>query len=263
MLRKLFKYEFIACGRQLAPLYALTIVLAAAIRLSFMTEKFVVISMSLFTLICTAVAVMTLVILVQRFSKNVLGEEGYLTMTLPVKISSIIWAKFLNALVYIFFGMIVACVAFAIEADLYQVLPYIFNADAWRELFGILGEIPGQVYLVMVNYVIIGILGTACPILLAYLSMSLTQLAVAGKYRTAIACVVFVVLSIALAQIGGHLYMNLPWERMYLLPEDTTSIAACHALNITIGISNLLLLAVSALCFVGTNYILKNKLNLE
>lgn len=91
----------------------------------------------------------------------------------------------------------------------------------------------------------------------------LTQLAVAGKYRTAIACVVFVVLSIALAQIGGHLYMNLPWERMYLLPEDTTSIAACHALNITIGISNLLLLAVSALCFVGTNYILKNKLNLE
>ena len=159
--------------------------------------------------------------------------------------------------------MIVACVAFAIEADLYQVLPYIFNADAWHELFGILGEIPGQVYLVMVNYVIIGILGTACPILLAYLSMSLTQLAVAGKYRTAIACVVFVVLSIALAQIGGHLYMNLPWERMYLLPEDTTSIAACHALNITIGISNLLLLAVSALCFVGTNYILKNKLNLE
>lgn len=68
--------------------------------------------------------------------------------------------------------MIVACVAFAIEADLYQVLPYIFNADAWRELFGILGEIPGQVYLVMINYVIIGILGTACPILLAYLSMS-------------------------------------------------------------------------------------------
>lgn len=121
-----------------------------------------------------------------------------MTMTLPVKISSIIWAKFLNALAYIFFGMIVACVAFAIEADLYQVLPYIFNADAWHELFGILGEIPGQVYLVMVNYVIIGILGMACPILLAYLSMSLTQLAVAGKYRTAIACVVFVVLSIAL-----------------------------------------------------------------
>lgn len=48
MLRKLFKYEFIACGRQLAPLYALTIVLAVAVRLSFMTEKFVVISMSLF-----------------------------------------------------------------------------------------------------------------------------------------------------------------------------------------------------------------------
>ena len=37
MLRKLFKYEFIACGRQLAPLYALTIVLAVAVRLSFMT----------------------------------------------------------------------------------------------------------------------------------------------------------------------------------------------------------------------------------
>lgn len=102
MLRKLFKYEFIACGRQLAPLYALTIILAVAVRLSFMTEKFIGISMSLFTLICTAVAVMTLVILVQHFSKNVLGEEGYLTMTLPVKTSSIIWAKFLNALVYIF-----------------------------------------------------------------------------------------------------------------------------------------------------------------
>lgn len=103
----------------------------------------------------------------------------------------------------------------------------------------------------------------ACGRQLAPLYALTIVLAVAGKYRTAIACVVFVVLSIALAQIGGHLYMNLPWERMYLLPEDTTSIAACHALNITIGISNLLLLAVSALCFVGTNYILKNKLNLE
>lgn len=263
MLRKLFKYDFIACGRQLAPLYALTIILAIVLRISLATDIFVGLSLTAFSIICTAVAVLTLIILVQRFSKNVLGDEGYLTMTLPVKTSSIIWAKLLNALVYIFFGMVVAFIAFAIEIDFFQAIPYMFHSDFWQELGMVLSQVPSQAYLVMVNFGLMCVLCIACPILLAYFSMSISQLAVTGKYRTAVSCVVFVVLSIALAQICGHLYVNLPWDNMYLIPEDMMSIAACRAINLAVGVSNIMILAVSVLCFIGTNYILKNKLNLQ
>ena len=44
--------------------------------------------------------VMSLVVMIQRFYKNVLGDEGYLTLTLPVNVHEILWSKLIVSFVW-------------------------------------------------------------------------------------------------------------------------------------------------------------------
>ena len=91
MLGKLLKYEFRATARLFLPIYAAIAILAGLMLLlralpddatgvSFLTFMvgllYVVAAFGLF--------VTTVVVLVSRFYKNLLGAEGYLMFTLPV-----------------------------------------------------------------------------------------------------------------------------------------------------------------------------------
>ena len=99
MLSKLMKYEFKATGRTLLPLYGALLGFALINRILFrgsldetINETFGTIGnianfISVFAYGCTmaAVFVVTFFVIVQRFYKNILGDEGYLMNTLPVK----------------------------------------------------------------------------------------------------------------------------------------------------------------------------------
>ena len=98
MLGKLIKYEFKATGRILLPLYGALLVFALINRLLFRSSLDETINntfgtiggianiLSVFAYGCTmaAVFVVTFFVIVQRFYKNILGDEGYLMNTLPV-----------------------------------------------------------------------------------------------------------------------------------------------------------------------------------
>ena len=53
-----------------------------------------------------ALIVITLVVMIQRFHKNLLGDEGYLMFTLPVKTSSLILSKFIVSIIFQIFSLI-------------------------------------------------------------------------------------------------------------------------------------------------------------
>ena len=113
MLRKLFKYEFIACGRQLAPLYAGILIFAAAFRIFLGASTSMWLNITTFAAIFMALMLMVYRVLDKRFEHTVTGVEGYLTLTMPLKTSTLIWGKFLCAVTYgaISLGiMIIACV---------------------------------------------------------------------------------------------------------------------------------------------------------
>ena len=82
MFHKLLKYEFIAVGRELLPVY-LMMIAAAILTNIFMPIKAVI--SSAFALIFLAITVgamvVTLVTTINRFQKNLLGDEGYLMFT--------------------------------------------------------------------------------------------------------------------------------------------------------------------------------------
>ena len=125
MLSKLLKYEFKSTGRTFLPIYGALLITSFLTRLfvfnkdfsnSFFLSLFQVVISSLFGFLLMAVCILTLVVSLQRFYKNLLGEEGYLSMTLPVRPWQHILCKSLTSLVWYIFSSIAAILAFVILA---------------------------------------------------------------------------------------------------------------------------------------------------
>ena len=111
MLRKLMKYELRATGRIFLPFFGALIVLSLLNKLFYSNraenmmrtlrqngkglpiEITRVISMALFIFLICAIFMLAAIVMIQRFYKNLLGDEGYLMFTLPVRPWQLITSK--------------------------------------------------------------------------------------------------------------------------------------------------------------------------
>ncbi|MGN0773623.1 MAG: hypothetical protein ACI4MP_07515 [Candidatus Ventricola sp.] len=109
MLRKLMKHELRATGRSMGPMLLLVLVAAVGGNLSTyrlletdnrMLNTLGVLLLTCFFIAVAASGVMAFALMVERFYKNLLRDEGYLTMTLPVSVHEHIWAKLLTSLIW-------------------------------------------------------------------------------------------------------------------------------------------------------------------
>ena len=113
MLGKLLKYEIPAMGRKLLPLYVAWSATALFLGLTTQsadskTEFMVVISALLYTAVATAIFVMTIILIVQRYSNSLLGDEAYFNHALPVSVSAHIGNKAISATLWVFITVLVA-----------------------------------------------------------------------------------------------------------------------------------------------------------
>lgn len=106
MLGKLLKYELRATARILLPVYLLLMVLAGLCRLFLELSAqydapalviFQNITSLIFFLSLAGVSALSVLLMVYRFYKNLMTDEGYLMFTLPVTVDQIIWSKLLVA----------------------------------------------------------------------------------------------------------------------------------------------------------------------
>lgn len=102
MLGKLLKHEFRAVGRTMLPVMGVLIILAGLANISIhyidnVRSDFVELVLGLFIAAFVfgiiAAVVMAFVVMIGRFYKNLLKDEGYLMMTLPVNVHSLVWSK--------------------------------------------------------------------------------------------------------------------------------------------------------------------------
>ncbi|MDY4855275.1 MAG: hypothetical protein SO155_04535, partial [Candidatus Ventricola sp.] len=143
MLRKLIKHELRATGRVMLPLLALELVAAVGGNIStyrlLETSNGVLNTLGIvllmgFTIVFVASGVVAFVLMVQRFYKNLLRDEGYLTMTLPVSVHEHIWAKLLTSLIWWAAVLAVAAVS---------MLILVFSRNMMQEI----GEILAQLHI--------------------------------------------------------------------------------------------------------------------
>ena len=105
MLGKLLKYECKATARVFLPLYGVLLVLAAINRVftSIQSENMAIPQVVTTTLLfgfIVAICVISFIVILQRFYKNLLGEEGYLMHTLPAPTWQHIFSKLLVAMMW-------------------------------------------------------------------------------------------------------------------------------------------------------------------
>jgi hypothetical protein len=117
MLGKLLKYEVKDTSRIIPFFYLITVVLAI---ISFMAVKiglewFKVTSSILLLLVGIAVVIVTLVVIVMRFHKNIYSNEGYLSLTLPVKPHLHLVSKTIVSYVWMLLSLLVCAGAFVVS----------------------------------------------------------------------------------------------------------------------------------------------------
>lgn len=262
MLGKLIKYEWKACARSCAPLYLAVLLLAFVNRImiairpdSFMETMPMLITSFAYFGVMVAMFVVTFVILIQRFYKNLLGSEGYLMMTLPVSITQHIWSKAIVA-----FVMNALC-AFAAILSI-----FIMGADkeTLRGMSVFFGEFfqavttDANVILVAIELFVLVVLSGFASILYMYVCMAIGHLA--KKHRVA-------------ASIGAYFAINVITQIVFSLLVALTDNASLLNFFTGLGETAMVHTAILGLCvlaaipgtiyFVITKHILKNKLNLE
>ena len=103
MLKQLLKYEFKATGRTYGGLYLALVALAVLSGFSLRSsskDNFASLLLFAYMIVAVAVAVVSVMTIVTRFTRNLLGREGYLMHTLPVTESQLILSKLISSVVW-------------------------------------------------------------------------------------------------------------------------------------------------------------------
>lgn len=259
MLNKLLKYEFKSTGRTFLPIYGALLITSFLTRLfvfnkdfsnSFFLSLFQVVISSLFGFLLMAVFILTLVVSLQRFYKNLLGEEGYLSMTLPVRPWQHILCKSLTSLVWYIFSSIAAILAFVILAYEKGML-----GDFFKAIVTLIrrGSLNAQILTACGEFFLFAALGILAFTMMLYASMALGQLNANKRLLTSFGA--FLALNF-LVQILMGVLGNLAVQ--WVFPMSSR-----WALNVALLLSIVVELFFLAGFFAITNYILSRKLNLE
>lgn len=105
MLGKLIKYDLKALAKILAPLWGVLLVMGLIFGISIRSNlegignTMTVFSLVVIVAVIVAIFVMNVIVVIQRFWKGLLQEEGYLMFTLPVTTRSLILSKVISALI--------------------------------------------------------------------------------------------------------------------------------------------------------------------
>ena len=267
------KYELKATARTLIPLYIALLAFAIINKifigagLAHKLEGFgsIPFILSIFGYGCTmaAVFIVTFFVIIQRFYKNLLGDEGYLINTIPVSTVTNITSKLSIAS---FWNIISAFVAvFSILIMAFEPVAFSnFFSEMFDGLSKAYSEIGIQLYILIFEVIILIIVSLLRSLSMIYASIAIGHLF--NKHRILSAFGAFIglsfisgaissIITITFSIVGNHLD-NL--QSIHL--NDTAALLVGHVFIIGITVFNLLFFLAY---FIITTYILKNKLNLE
>ena len=265
MLRKLIKHEFRATGRVMGPLFGLLLIAAIAARFSVgvlleSSARFLNLLGGLFTtafvIAIVGVCVMSLVLMINRFRTNLLGDEGYIMFTLPASVHQQIWSKLIvSAVWFIATGLAVVAAGFILVAqqgfwleirrgfaEIFRHLTayYAFNGTAF--LFELLALI---------------FVGCCVLCLEFYAAMAIGHSF--ANHKVLYSVLSFLGLQFVMQLLSGGILVGTNYDILVVaLPSD--GVLAMHSVMLTVIASTAVF---GAVYYVITTMFLKKRLNLE
>ena len=273
MLKKLIKYEFKATSRFMLLMYglliALSVIMSIGLRFNLdevfegIAKEFqlgaLILGMFMFIIVTIFVVLNVTVICgmffyaIKRFKDNILGDEGYLMHTLPVKTHQHITSKTIVSVIWTIVSFVAVMISTFIlflgisETNIFREVAYIFSQIQWGEFYVM------EALIILVEFAICIVVTLINTYLHIYASMAIGFSS--NTHRIAKSIGVYVAITIAsnmfetivlspvlLFGIGGVNYMSNP----HIILWGGTIIGAITA----------------AVYYFITHYFLNKKLNL-
>ena len=275
MLGKLLKHEFKATARTMLPMFGVVLVLSLLANLSFTriadTDSgaldilfglfIVAFFLGLFTM-----GVMAMVVMIQRFYKNVLGDEGYLTLTLPVNVHEIVWSKLIVSFVwFLATGLIaIAAVFVAVFTLTYTEFGEMFRSmPSFSEMLRLFFEktaiTPWQLTGAIAQFAAMIILSSLTACLHFYAAMALGHSF--SNNKVLLSVVFFIAISFFFSFVSSLLGIFADGLAMTVTVEAGSSVMATLQ-ELSLG-SMIYTLIEGVILYLLTTYCLKNRLNLS
>lgn len=275
MLGKLIKYELKATSRWFLPIYILALLLAPIERFAIeyidsnielnpafdhiTNTLFFIITMA-FVVALIAIAVASGLLIIYRFYKNLITNEGYLMHTLPVKTSQLIWSKAIAAILWTIASGIVIFLA---------IILLVIGTPGWKEFVSEISKListffqyygaNANVWLLFIEILLALILGSLSNIFMIYASISLGQLITKHKILGAFGA--YFLLNTALQFVSSLLM--LPFINKFMDSVDTVLSVPVIFSHYLVPIALVYTAILSIIFYFTTSYVFKKKLNLE
>lgn len=269
MLMKLMKHEFRATGRIMLPMYLILLVTAVGANLAtkgFLSSRYPVVEV-IYALLAISfgfaifgVFILSFVLMLQRFYKNLLQDEGYLMLTLPVSIHQHIWAKLIVSSVWFIATMIMVTLASMIMAYDVRVLREVPGAISiffhGMRLLSPHEALNGSALLIESGVLFFLMLVAFC--LQFYAALAAGHSLPAHKMAASVAF--FFVFLFAIIFLGSSLMIAADEWNLFHFEWDPDPLTAVH---VAMLIANGFVVAYGAIFYGITTFFLKRRLNLE
>lgn len=259
MLWKLIKYEFRAIWRQFAILWPAALVLALANRFTLPLADhnlpfsaggngiLVTITMSVFVGVLFTMFVVSMIFIIKRFYQGLLGDEGYLMHTLPVKTWQLVASKLICAVLVTTINAVIAVLS------MFLLMPVqwmeLFSGELWEAVLRGLTKHPDTI-LYFVELALLALTVLVLGLTTLYLSMAIGHLF--QRRRALMSVAAFFAIDILCNLVTDTLGR---WGLLNIQLDLTV-----HA---SIWICILFMAVPAAIFFAGTSYVLRRRLNLE
>lgn len=266
MLKKLLKYEIKATARTFLPMYALLVVFALinkffmAVNADYLRIP-QIISITVFVVIIVGICVMTLVVTIQRFNKNLLSDEGYLSFTLPVKAHSHIDSKMIVSLMWTILSVLASLISILVMAASKGTLSSI--RSFFEEFIPAFNSLGSAGYIIMLEGILFIIISTLSTIITIYAAITIGNMSSKHRLLAGIGsyiglCVVEQIVStIIITSFGGKI------QHYFESMNHATMSAQLNAVQFVMLGLIIFTLVFGAAYYILTNWMLQRKLNLE
>ncbi|MCR5666320.1 MAG: hypothetical protein K6G01_05775 [Eubacterium sp.] len=271
MLGKLIKYDLRAAGRMLIFLYIAVIGMAIVFGISMRRvmgtdsyysimgiyystsgkmEHFYSIVSVIYVILLIVMLLLTFVMIVRQFYKNMLGGQGYLMNSLPVKTWMHLASKTITGFIWAAVSSVISVLSILIAvliADKYMGI--------WSAIKEVLTNIPADFAIL---YIFTMIAGAVSSVLMIYLALMLGNLF--NKHKLGMAVLMFIVLLIATSVIRSVILVQTYMTSMI---NDSFYLDSLDGFRYSM-VPQLIISIIYAVGFwIVTNWLMKNKLNLE
>ncbi|HIU96107.1 MAG TPA: hypothetical protein IAD25_05265 [Candidatus Copromorpha excrementipullorum] len=277
MTGKLMKYEIKSSMKLMAVIWAALIAASLLFSLSlhvltdiaverpgggisFAIGIFEFITGLMYFAVFVALIVATLVIVIMRFYKGLLGDEGYLMHTLPVKPWQLITSKGIIAALIVMISVLVAFLSILVLAGVsgLEMIPKVFGA------LGAIWEEEPRMVLVIVEAIILLVLSVLKSVYQIYAALAIGQLA--NKHRILLSLGAYIGISMIMSILfllivaASDSVGTISWLSVFIANNDSDPFAISQ---MAIGIMFVLTAVQLAAFHVVTERILSLKLNLQ